>query len=236
MTRICNRSACYLIASVLIAVGALTACASGQKVPDWAVNEQGAAERATEAYLSGDTRVADAEWRNARAEVTRTARPDLLARLELARCAALVAALDATPCSGYDAVAQDAAAPEQAYARYLRGQQQPADIALLPKAQQAVAAQAPANAAAALAAVEDPLSRLVAAGALAVRGPLPMAVVQQAVDTASAQGWRRALLAWLINQQRLAQEEGDAALAERVQRRLELLQKPANKPAMGRTP
>ena len=223
MTRICNRSAGYSIASVLIAVGALTACASGQKVPDWAVNEQGAAERATEAYLSGDTRVADAEWRNARAEVTRTARPDLLARLELARCAALVAALDATPCSGYDAVAQDAAAPEQAYARYLRGQQQPADIALLPKAQQVVAAQAPANAAAALAAVEDPLSRLVAAGALAVRGPLPMAVVQQAVDTASAQGWRRALLAWLINQQRLAQEEGDAALAERVQRRLELL-------------
>ena len=225
-----------MIASVLIAFGALSACASGQKVPDWAVNEQGAAERATEAYLSGDTRVADAEWRNARAEVTRTARPDLLARLELARCAALVAALDATPCSDYDAVAQDAAAPEQAYARYLRGQQQPADIALLPKAQQVVAAQAPANAAAALAAVEDPLSRLVAAGALAVRGPLPMAVVQQAVDTASAQGWRRALLAWLINQQRLAQEEGDAALAERVQRRLELLQKPATKPAMGRTP
>ena len=236
MTRICNRSAVYSIASVLIAFGALSACASGQKVPDWAVNEQGAAERATEAYLSGDTRVADAEWRNARAEVTRTARPDLLARLELARCAALVAALDATPCSDYDAVAQDAAAPEQAYARYLRGQLQPADIALLPKAQQVVAAQAPANAAAALAAVEDPLSRLVAAGALAVRGPLPMAVVQQAVDTASAQGWRRALLAWLINQQRLAQEEGDAALAERVQRRLELLQKPANKPAMGRTP
>ena len=223
MTRICNRSAVYSIASVLIAVGALSACASGPKAPDWAVNEQGAAERATEAYLSGDTRVADAEWRNARAEVTRTARPDLLARLELARCAALVAALDATPCSDYDAVAQDAAAPEQAYARYLRGQLQPADIALLPKAQQVVAAQAPANAAAALAAVEDPLSRLVAAGALAVRGPLPMAVVQQAVDTASAQGWRRALLAWLINQQRLAQEEGDAALAERVQRRLELL-------------
>ena len=51
-----------------------------------------------------------------------------------------------------------------------------------------------------------------------------MAVVQQAVDTASAQGWRRALLAWLINQQRLAQEQGDTALAAQVQRRLDLLQ------------
>ena len=131
---------------------------------------------------------------------------------------------DASPCSGYEAVAQDAAAPEQAYARYLRGAQQPADIALLPKVQQAVAAQQAPGAAAALAAMEDPLSRLVAAGALAVRSPLPMAVVQQAVDTASAQGWRRALLAWLINQQRLAQEQGDTALAAQVQRRLDVLQ------------
>ena len=218
------------IAAVLLALGALSACASKHRVPDWAVNEQGAAERATEAYLSGDSRVAEAEWRRARSEVTRTARPDLLARLELARCAAQVAALDAAPCSGYDAVATDAAEPEQAYARYLRGQLSAADVALLPKAQQAIATQQAAQAAATLAAIEDPLSRLVAAGALAVRGPLPMAVVQQAVDTASAQGWRRALLAWLINQQRLAQEQGDTALAAQVQRRLDLLQAvPASK-------
>ena len=210
--------------SLLIAAAALLACSSGQKVPDWAINEQGAAERATEAYLSGDTRVADAEWRRARDEVRRTARPDLLARLELARCAAQVAALDVSPCSGYDAVAQDAAAPEQAYARYLRGAQQPADVVLLPKAQQPIAAQSSAQAAAVLAAIDDPLSRLVAAGALAVRGPLPMPVVQQAVDTATAQGWRRALMAWLINQQRLAQEQGDTALAAQVQRRLDVMQ------------
>lgn len=223
-SRFFSSSAVHRMAIILVASCALVACAEGQKVPDWAINEQGAAERATDAYLSGNSRVADAEWRRAREEVRRTARPDLLARLELARCAAQVAALDASPCSGYEAVAQDAAAPEQAYARYLRGAQQPADIALLPKAQQAVAAQQATGAAAALAAMEDPLSRLVAAGALAVRSPLPMAVVQQAVDTASAQGWRRALLAWLINQQRLAQEQGDTALAAQVQRRLDVLQ------------
>ena len=218
------------IASILIAASALSACASGPKVPDWAINEQGAAERATDAYLSGDSRVADAEWRRARDAVTRTARPDLLARLELARCAAQTAALDAQPCSGYDAVAPDAAAAEQAYARYLRGQQQAADIALLPQAQQAAAQQSPAQAAAALAAIADPLSRLVAAGALAARGPLPMAVVQQAVDTASAQGWRRALMAWLITQERLAQAQGDNALAAQVQRRLDVLQAQPQQP------
>ncbi len=121
-------------------------------------------------------------------------------------------------------MAQDAADAEQAYARYLQGQLADGDVALLPKAQQAVAPLAPAQAAAALAAIEDPLSRLVAAGVLAVRGPVPMAVVTQAVDTASAQGWRRAVMAWLINQQRLARELGDMALADQVQRRLDLLQ------------
>ena len=211
----------------LLSVGcafALAACSSQPPVPDWQMNAQGASQKAIEAYLSGNARVEKLEWDRARAEVARTGRPDLLARLELARCAAQVAALDAAPCSGYDAVATDAAEPEQAYARYLRGQLSAADVALLPKAQQAIATQQAAQAAATLAAIEDPLSRLVAAGALAVRGPLPMAVVQQAVDTASAQGWRRALLAWLINQQRLAQEQGDTALAAQVQRRLDLLQ------------
>ena len=212
------------LAAALLAAVVLGGCASGKKAPDWAINEQGAAERATDAYLSGNSRVADAEWRRARDEVARTARPDLLARLELARCAAQVAALDAAPCSGFDTVAQDAAADEQAYARYLRGQLAAGDVALLPKAQQAVAPLAPEQAAAALAAIEDPLSRLVAAGVLAVRGPVPMAVVTQAVDTASAQGWRRAVMAWLINQQRLAQALGDTALADQVQRRLDLLQ------------
>lgn len=212
------------LAAALFAAALLGGCASGKKAPDWAINEQGAAERATDAYLSGNSRVADAEWRRARDEVARTARPDLLARLELARCAAQVAALDAAPCSGFDAVALDAAADEQAYARYLRGQLAAGDVALLPKAQQAVAPLAPEQAAAALAAIEDPLSRLVAAGVLAVRGPVPMAVVTQAVDTASAQGWRRAVMAWLINQQRLARELGDTVLADQVQRRLDLLQ------------
>ncbi|MCS4295784.1 hypothetical protein M2375_004031 [Comamonas sp. BIGb0152] len=211
-------------AAALLVATVLGGCASGKKAPDWAINEQGAAERATDAYLSGNSRVADAEWRRARDEVSRTARPDLLARLELARCAAQVAALDAAPCLGFDAVAQDAAADEQAYARYLRGQLAAGDVALLPKAQQAVTPLAPEQAAAALAAIEDPLSRLVAAGVLAVRGPVPMAVVTQAVDTASAQGWRRAVMAWLINQQRLARALGDTGLADQVQRRLDLLQ------------
>ena len=217
------------IASLLIAVCTLAACASKPKTPDWALNEQSAAERATDAYLSGKSQVAKVEWDRARQEVRRTARPDLLARLELVRCAAQVAALETTACDAYEPLAASAAAPERAYARYLRGAWQPGDVAMLPRQHQAVATAAgagPQAAAPALAAMADPLARLVAAGALAARGPVSMAVVQQAVDTASAQGWSRPLMAWLINQQRLAQEQGDTALAADAQRRLQLLAHP----------
>jgi len=213
-------------ALVLIAACALSACASKPKSPDWAMNEQGAVERATDAYLSGKVQIAAVEWERARDEVRRTARPDLLARLELVRCAAQVAALETTACEAYEPLAASAAAPERAYARYLRGALLSGDLALLPPQHQAVAAAAdagPQAAAAALAGMADPLARLVAAGALAARGPVAMAVVQQAVDTASAQGWSRPLMAWLLNQRRLAQEQGDAALAAQAQQRLQLL-------------
>ena len=52
---------------------------------------------------------------------------DLLARLELLRCATRVAALVFEPCAGFEALAADAAPAEQAYARYLAGQAQAAD-------------------------------------------------------------------------------------------------------------
>ena len=57
-----------------------------------------------------------------------------------------VAALVFEPCAGFQALAQDAAPTEQAYARYLAGQALVADAALLPEAQRplALAAQPPA--------------------------------------------------------------------------------------------
>jgi len=45
--------------------------------------------------------------------------------------------------------------------------------------------------------IDSPLSQLLAAGVLLRRGNLGKTDIAIAVDTASAQGWRRALLAWL---------------------------------------
>jgi hypothetical protein len=54
------------------------------------------------------------------------------------------------------------------------------------------------------------------------------AVADAAVNTASAQGWRRPLLAWLKLQAGAAAQRGDAPEAARLQRRIALVEGVAN--------
>jgi hypothetical protein len=203
--------------AVLLCCG-MAAC-STTPAPDWQMNAKGSAERATEAWLRGDSPIEAAEFARARAEVARTARPDLLARLELLRCATRVAALVLEPCAGFDALATDAAPAEQAYARYLNGTALPADAPLLPAAHRSLVAGGKTD----VRDIEDPLAQLVAAGVLLRRGAATPATVEAAVDTASARGWRRPLLAWLTVQQRAAQSAGATEEAQRLQRRIDLM-------------
>lgn len=209
----------WRVGALGFAVLLLAACASGPAPPDWRLNAVGHVERFTQAYLNGQERIEAREFALARAETARTGRPDLVARVELNRCAVRVASLDFAPCAGFDALAPDASAAERAYARYLAGAGDAPEAPLLPTQHRAVAAGGVD-----IAAIEDPLARLVAAGVLLRQGRASPAVVAVAVDTASAQGWRRPLLAWLGVQARLAQARGDAQEAERLRRRMDLVQ------------
>jgi hypothetical protein len=185
------------------------------------MNAKGSAERAAQAWLVGDARIEAAEFARVRAALASTGQPALLARAELLRCATRVVSLVFEPCTGFDALAQDAPAAEQAYARYLAGAATPADAALLPEAHRALVQGAAPEAA--LAVIQDPLSRLVAAGVLQRQGRASDAVAARAVDTASAQGWRQPLLAWLRLQQQRAQVAGAGDEAARLQRRIDLV-------------
>ena len=210
--------------ALLGAVLTLMACSSQPPTPDWQMNAQGAAQKALAAYLSGNARVEQLEWNHARAEVARTGRVDLLARLELMRCAAQRASLVTGPCERFESLRADAAAAEIAYAHYLAGQLQPGQADLLPQAQRNVAAAAPTAAPAALAGIADPLSRLVAAGVLFQTGQASPAVITTAIETASAQGWRRPLLAWLGVQVQRADAAGDSAAAAALRRRITIVE------------
>ena len=66
-------------------------------------------------------------------------RSDLLARIELAHCAAQLASLVFDACAGFEALRADAPAPERVYADYLAGRVASGDVGLLPAAHRAVA-------------------------------------------------------------------------------------------------
>jgi hypothetical protein len=199
----------------LAAAGLVAACSSGPKPPDWQIEAKGSMERSAAAYLEGNLRVEAAELARARSQLARTGRADLLATAELLHCASRVASLVFEPCAGFEPLRMDATQAQRAYADYLRGQARPDDIALLPPAQRAAAGDAGA-----LKGVADPLSQLVAAGVLLQTGRASPPVIALAIDTASSQGWRRPLLAWLGVQALRAEQGGDAQEAARLRRRI----------------
>lgn len=217
----------FLRPALPLIAAALAACAGGPPVPDWQVKSVAHASRYTQAYLLGNERVARREFEQARQQAASTGQPEQVARVELTRCALQTASLDFAPCTGFEALREDAPPAEAAYADWLAGQASAAQAALLPAAYRAIAAAnaaapAAADAAAALKAIEDPASRLIAAGVLMRSQHASPAVAALAVETASAQGWRRPLLAWLSVQQRLAQQNGQAEEAARLRRRMDL--------------
>jgi hypothetical protein len=206
--------------SVSLAV-LLSACGSTPPAPDWQMNAKTSLERASEAYLVGNSRVATVEFARARTDLARTGRADLVARAELTRCAVRVASLEFDDCTGFKSVAADAAPAERAYATYLDGKATAQDDALLPEPHRGLSA--PAVSGDALGRIADPMSRLIAAG-VAFRGKrADPSVIALAVDTASAQGWSRPLLAWLGVQLGRAEAGGEVGEVARLKRRIELI-------------
>lgn len=197
----------------------LAGCASSPVPPDWQFNAHGALKNSVTAYLVGNSKLADVEFARVRTEIASTGRADLLARAELVRCAAQVASLEFSNCESFQALAKDAAAEERAYADYLAGRWTGLDTALLPAQHRAVVA----GAGAALNGIDDPLARLVAAGTLLQAGRLTPDGIAVAIQTASDQGWRRPLLAWLSAAVRRAAQLNDKAEVARLQRRIDLI-------------
>jgi hypothetical protein len=176
----------------------LAGCAGGPPPPDWQLGASSALRAFEQHYLKGETKLAEIEFARAKDEIRRTGRGELLARAELIRCAARTASLEFDDCPGFAALHDLAGEEERAYAEYLAGR-------------------------AARAAGQDPLSQLVAAGVGLRTGRVTPAQIAAAVDLASAQGWRRPLLAWLGVQAKRAADTGEQAAAAAIQRRIELI-------------
>lgn len=205
------------ILPVIVAASLLAACASKPVQPSWRANAANSLDSFSDAYLKGDSRIAATDFARARAEMTSTGRADLVAHAELVRCAVYTASLEVGECEGFAPLAQDASAEGRTYGAYLAGRWQGLNPALLPEQHRAIA-----SGTGGLAGVADPLSRLVAAGAMMQAGRIAPPDIVLAIDTASAQGWRRPLMVWLGVAAQRARAAGDTAELARIERRIAL--------------
>ena len=176
----------------------LGACGGSPPAPEWQANAAGALQAFQHRYLAGDTKGAEDEFARARHELTATGKAEVVARAELIRCAVQVASLVFEPCKGFEALRDGAGKEELAYADYLEGK----------------GSRTAGN---------EPLARLVSYGVQMRSGRIDPQGIAAAVDIASAQGWRRPLLAWLGVQLKRAEAAGDSETAARLKRRIELV-------------
>lgn len=208
-------------ALLLLACAALLAgCGNKPRQPDWLVNADGTLDRYERAYLSGRDKVAASEFARLRGDLASTGQPALVARGELTRCAVQVASLELAPCSGFEALRADVTDTERAYADFLAGRLAPEQARLLPEQYRGVGGGQ--GGAKAVEDIKDPLSRLVAAAVLLRTGKADPQVLQLASDTASEQGWKRAVIAWLGAQALRAEQAGATEEAQRLRRRMAL--------------
>jgi hypothetical protein len=183
--------------ALTVALG-LSGCGGSPPAPQWQLDSAQAMAAFQRAYLTGETSRAESEFKAARAQLASTGRADLVARAELVRCAARSASLEFDDCPGFQALKDGVGEAERRYADFLAGRGQHA-------------------------ASDDPLSRLVAASVQFRAGGIDPAAIARAVETASAQGWRRPLLAWLGVQLKRAEDAGDRETAARIRRRMALV-------------
>ena len=215
------RTALALLASLLLA-----ACGSGgPPVPDWKSDSANLVERYKRHALKGENTLAEKYFGEAVAATGGAGRVTETARLWLVHCAVRRAMLIADPCAEYRGLTGAAgAAQDEAYYRYLTLAWDKLDPARLPARHARVPTSGVPARPAVLAALDDPLARLIAAGLTVQRGEADDATLDLAIETASERGWTQPLLAYLKLRLARAQAANDLETSGKIEQRLDLVE------------
>ena len=206
----------------------LSACGSAPPVPHWQANSASLMENYQSDWLEGHDLLAHREFTLAVRATAATGDPARVARLYLVQCGLRRAALDWGPCDRHAYGRSVPLSPQEAaYARFLEGDWTEPQRSLLPPqyAPLPILDHAPAaRINRALAAIADPLSRLIAASVALKRGQGDGRTLVLASDTAARQGWRRPLLAWLKLRLAAAKERRESSEETLLEQRIRLVE------------
>ena len=208
----------------------ICACGATTPIPVWKDNAYRQLDEYKTSFLTGKEASTEPHFIKARREIAAGNDLSLLTIAYLTKYALHTASLESFDASEFAKLYRLEANPsDMAYCHFLKGNLSAVDLKVLPSRYQGVMKAVPGKdatlAAREIAAIDDPLSRLIACGVWVRYMPYDESILQIAIGTASTNGWRRPLWAYLDKLQTYYHERGDKSKAAAVKNRLELLKK-----------
>ena len=206
----------------------MTGCGA-KPAPVWISSGHKQLESFKQDFLTGrDSSITESHFRKAVEEIKKGGDADLLGKAWLTRMALQVAIREELEEGEYLKIESVEPVPaNRNFYLLLKGDTGQVDVSLLPEAYRpfwkAFLSRDATKAAASIAAIEDPIPRLIASG-LAVSHRLENdAILRTAVETASRNGWKRALSAWLERLQSYYEAAGDVKNASAIRARIDMM-------------
>jgi len=214
----------FLITLCLLFAG----CGSSKPVPDWLNTSHNQLEGYKNNYLSGDEKRAASQFKDALSEIKKTGDLPLLARAHLIRMALETVVLEDLRDGEYLKI--DDLGPDQQnrnFYLFLKGDAAKVEEDRLPEQYRGILRSIKKGASAdylkEIEKMEGPLSRLIAIGVLVRIRQDNVALMEKALDTASAQGWKKALLAYLERLKEYYLKTGEKEKARGIEGRIKLI-------------
>lgn len=216
---------CLIMFSML-----LTGCGSSKPVPDWTNASFNQLENYKKSYLSGREGIAEVYFSRAVDEVKKSGDMEILARIYLTKYAVQVAVLESFDDVEYLRI--DAVAPvsqNRNFYNFLKGYFDKVDEGLLPSKYgdflRAFRKGNVGDITNEISRMDDPLSKLITIGLLIQKNKFDEGILQIAIDAASYNGWKKALLVYLGRLQAFYEKMKAPEKAANIEQRINILKK-----------
>ena len=210
-------------------VAILAGCGS-KPIPDWTYVSFNHLESFKKSYLSGNERIAELHFHKATEELKKSGDLDILARAYLTKYAVHAAVLEPFDDREYLTIeAVSPAARNRNFHSFLKGAFDHVNEGLLPNKydgfMKAFRGGKSENVTNEISKMEDSLSRLIAVGLLVKQQKYDEGDLKLAIDTASRNGWKKALVVYLEKLHLFYEAKKEIDKAASIQQRLRIIRK-----------
>jgi hypothetical protein len=206
----------------------LAGCGTTKPAASWLSTGSNQLDSYKKHYLTGQEKIAALEFNDALKEIKKSGDLEILARSHLIRMAMQTATLQDLVSAEYLKI--EAVHPSPAnrnFYAFLQGEIAQVDAKLLPAQYlgfvETLRRTDEGERLRAIEQMEDPVSQLIAVGILVRMGQDNEAVLQRALATASAEGWKKALLVYLARLQAYYSGKQEMSKALTIEQRINLI-------------